>query len=395
MNDIVQRISQQERRYVQDVLDSSFKSSSGAKYMTKLESLFSEKFGTKYAISFVNGTATMHAALEAAGIGPGDEVIVPPLTMASTSLAVLHSNATPVFADINPDTFLIDAKSIEKLITERTKAIITVALYGLSPDMKAILDIAATHHLLVIEDNAQAFLSYYNGKLVGTFGHCASFSFQSSKHMTSGEGGIVITDDEEYAVKIRKFAGLGYKTLSSRKAKITKEEIQDPGFERHDCLGWNYRMPEICCAVALGQLENIDKLVEIRVKSAEVLREAVASCSWLVPQSIPENCKSSYWSFVCKLDINRVSWGNFRKKFMEYGGHAFYGAWQLTYLEPLFLKRLFGHREKFIGREYAQGLCPVAEIVQPRLVQFKTNYWNVEEAFSQAEILQRTIQHFD
>ena len=157
----MKRIGDLERKYVLDVLDSQFRSSKGAKYMTKFENTFKEKFESKFAISHVNGTATMHSVLEAAGIGIGDEVIVPPLTMSSTSLAVLHANATPVFADVDINTFNIDPKSIEKSITKKTKAIITVALYGLSPDMDLIMNLAKKYNLLVIEDNAQAFLSYY------------------------------------------------------------------------------------------------------------------------------------------------------------------------------------------------------------------------------------------
>ena len=173
----MKRIDELEREYVLDVLDGQFKTSQGAVYMTKFENAFSDKFKSKFSISHVNGTATMHSALEASGVGCGDEVIVPPLTMSATSLAVLHANATPIFADI--DTFVIDVKSIEEKITERTKAIITVALYGLSPDMDPIMDIAKKYNLVVIEDNAEAFLSYYKGRLVGTLGHAASFSFQS------------------------------------------------------------------------------------------------------------------------------------------------------------------------------------------------------------------------
>ena len=126
----MKRVGDLERKYVLDVLDSQFKTSQGAVYMTRFENIFSDKFKSKFAISHVNGTATMHSALEASGIGFGDEVIVPPLTMSATSLAVLHANATPIFADIDIDTFVIDVKSIEEKITERTKAIITVALYG-------------------------------------------------------------------------------------------------------------------------------------------------------------------------------------------------------------------------------------------------------------------------
>jgi len=395
MSSIIKRIGESERKYVLDVLSEGFGSATGAKYMTKLESSFAEKYGSKFAISFVNGTATLHAALEAANIGYGDEVIVPPLTMSSTSLAVLHANATPVFADINPDTFLIDAKSIQNNITPATKAIISVALYGLSPDMDAILEITKEHNLVLIEDNAQAFLSYCQGKLAGKFGNSASFSFQSSKHMTSGEGGIIITDDEDYALRIRKFSGLGYSTLSSKKARITKDEIQHPTFERHDFLGWNYRMPELCCACALGQLEHLDELIQVRIDSAKIFNAAIRSCSWLIPQHVPENYVSSYWTLACKLAPNTVTWDDFREKFLAFGGHKFYGAWQLTYLEPLFLNRCFANRSRFVSRRYEKGLCPAAESIQPNLIQFKTNFWNQEDAEKQADILQKTIRYFD
>lgn len=396
MKKSINRIGEKERAYIEEVLSHSFRSSKGAVFMTRLEASFSAKFGSRFAISFVNGTATMHAALEAAGIGAGDEVIVPPLTMSSTSLAVLHANATPVFADVDPNTWVIDPDSIAANITPKTKAIITVALYGLSPQMKPIMKLAHQHGLLVIEDNAEAFLSYCDGRMAGTIGDCGSFSFQSSKHMTAGEGGIVITDDEAFAVKIRKAAGLGYTTLGSRKAKITKEEIQNPGFERHDFPGWNYRMSELCCAVALAQLERLDELVQVRVESAKLLEEAIAASGsdLLSPQHVPANCVCSYWTLVCKLDTARVRWEDFRAQFLKFGGHHFYAAWQLTYLEPLFRDALFGARQQFITRKYHRGLCPVAEQLQPQLVQFKTNFWNRSDAEHQADVLLKTLQSF-
>ena len=157
----------------------------------------------------VNGTSTLHMALEAAGVGPGDEVICPPLTMSSTSIAVLQANAVPVFADVDRDTFLITAETIKEVMTDKTKAIITVSLYGLAPQMREIMQLAEQHHLIVIEDNAECYGAYQDDKLVGTYGHMASYSFQSSKHLTAGEGGIVITDDDELADKLRRYSGLG------------------------------------------------------------------------------------------------------------------------------------------------------------------------------------------
>ena len=189
----LKRIGSNELKYVTEVLSTEFRSSSGATFMRRFEEKFTDIFDIKYGISFVNGTATMHAALEALGIGVGDEVIVPPLTMSATTFAVLQANATPIFADVNSDTFQIDPNSIEKLITPNTKAIITVALYGLCPDMDPIISLAKKNGIFIIEDNAECFLGKYKNQLVGTLGDCASFSFQSSKHLTSGEGGIIIT----------------------------------------------------------------------------------------------------------------------------------------------------------------------------------------------------------
>ena len=204
-------------KYLKQVIKSEFCTSSGAKMMNLLENKFAKIFQSKHAISFVNGTATMHAALEAMGIGKNDEVIVPPLTMSSTAFAVLQANATPIFADIDLETFLIDPESIKKLINKKTKAIITVALYGLSPDIEKIRKLSSK--IKIIEDNAECFLGKYKNKLVGTLGDCASFSFQSSKHITSGEGGMIITSNETLANKIRK---VQHKDVDKKRFTILK-----------------------------------------------------------------------------------------------------------------------------------------------------------------------------
>jgi perosamine synthetase len=391
MNQPIPRIGDRERAYVVEVLDAQFRTSAGSMMTRRLEKLFAQMFDVGYAISFINGTATMHAALAAAGVGPGDEVIVPPLTMASTSFAVLHAGAIPVFADVDPRTWTIDPKSIAQRITPRTKAIIPVAIYGLSPDLDSIMQIAQEHHLFVLEDDAQCFLGYYKERIVGSLGHAASFSFQSSKHMTSGEGGMVTTNDEDLAHKIRRFNSLGYAAVGAKKGKITKETIQDPKYERHVSVGWNYRMPELCAAVALGQLERLEELVALRRKVAQLFSDAVEGCDWLVPQYVPEGIVHSYWSYVLKLDTDEVNWYDFRRKYIEFGGDGFYSAWQLTYLEPAFRHVRFAPEQ---SQEYAPGLCPVAEGLQPRLMQFKTNYFDPDEMQVKAEVLYRTIRYF-
>ena len=393
------RIFGNELKYVQEVLKTEFRSSSGSLMMRRLEEAFGGRFGMKYPISFVNGTATMHAALEAMGVGPGDEVIVPPLTMSATSFAVLQANATPVFADVNLMTFQIDADSIRKCITSRTRAIITVALYGLSPDMDPIMDIATEFNLKVIEDNAECFLGMYKDRIVGSLGHCSSFSFQSSKHLTSGEGGIILTNDLDLAEGIRKVQSLGYAGVSATKGKIAKRDIQDPGYFRHVSMGWNYRMPELCCAVALAQVENIDALVQRRIDVADIFTDATKEfSSWFIPQYVGKDYVNSYWTWVCRLEKEGITWHALRDRFLDNGGHGVYGAWQLTYLEPMFKNMALLGREKFISKEniekYQVGFCPVAEHLQPRLMQFKTNYWDISQAHQQAEILSKTLREF-
>lgn len=391
------RVGELEKKYVLDVLSSQFKSSSGATYMRRLEEAFAEQFGTAYAISCVNGTATMHAALEAMGVGEGDEVIVPPLTMSATTFAVLQANATPIFADVDVDTFQICARAVADVITPRTKAIIPVSLYGLSPDIDAIKKVTKPQDIKIIEDNAECFMGTYKGRLVGTLGDCASFSFQSSKHLTSGEGGMLITDDEELALNIRRVVSLGYAGVGAAKAKISKADIQLPDYSRHVGMGWNYRMPELCCAAALAQVERIDELVEQRVQSAAIFADYTKDFhTWFKPQLVPAGYQNSYWTWVCRNLNESLDWRTIRDEFVNRGGHGVYGAWKLTYLEPMFENMSLLGRERYLPLEhkarYRPGLCPTAEVIQPQLFQFKTNYWDLQHARDQADILASTLK---
>ena len=262
------RVGEREREYVLDVLDNEFRTSGNSKYNSLLETAFAARFGAHassgkemFGIGHQNGTATMHTALWAAGLRAGDEVIVPPLTMSSTAICVLHNGCVPVFADVNARSFNIDAESIRKVITPRTKAVITVSLYGLCPDYDPIVELCKEHGIVLIEDNAECFLGEYKGRLVGTIGDYSSFSFQASKHMTCGEGGMLLVKDQEQADLARRFCCLGYGSTSATKQKFTKQEIQSPDYNRHCQLGWNYRMSELQAAVALAQLERLDELV--------------------------------------------------------------------------------------------------------------------------------------
>ncbi|MFA5412020.1 MAG: DegT/DnrJ/EryC1/StrS family aminotransferase [Candidatus Micrarchaeia archaeon] len=391
----MERISDLERKYVLEALANGFRTSLNSVFNTKLEQKFAQVFRSKYAIGHVNGTATMHTALVALGVKPGDEVIVPPLTMSSTSLCVLQNGSIPVFADVDRNTYTISPDSIRKCITKKTKAIITVSLYGLSPDYDEILKICKEHNLFLIEDNAQCFLGEYKGKLVGEFGDFSSYSFQASKHMTCGEGGMLTTNSEEFADKARKFGSLGYAGVSAKKGKITKNDIQDPKYSRHVTLGFNYRMSEVAAAVALGQLERLNELVGQRIKVAEMFADALeGSEDVLLPQAEPAGYKNSFWAYSTVLQTERpeTDWYKFREIFQKNGGDGYYSAWKLTYQEPLFTDGI--QKQKGIWQKYSPGLCPDAEYLQLRMLQFKTNYWELEEAGKQAEILRKSVKEF-
>ena len=380
------RIDHRELEYVAELLKSGFPGRQSRSFTADLEKLFAEKFGRKYAISFTNGTATLHASLAAAGVGEGDEVIVPPLTMSSTSLAVLQAGATPVYADIDPDTFVMSADTLEKVITPRTKAIMPVALYGLPPELDKIMEIARKHHLFVIEDDAQCFGGRIDGKLAGSFGDMASFSFQNSKHMTCGEGGMVVTDDLALAEYLRRFSSLGYGCVGAvpGQSKIDKKLIVRYDFVRHVQMGFNYRLNEISAAVALAQLEKLDFFIRWRMRCAGAFAEVLKGVPFLKAQKVPAHMVNSYWAFAVKLTDDRIDWQEFYDKFCGFGGEGFYGAWRLSYDEPFLAK--------IIPAEHR--LCPNADAVQPRLMQFKTNYGSEEAVAHECRALNDTVEYF-
>jgi perosamine synthetase len=387
------RFSNLERQYINEVIDNEFSTSKNSIFCNKLEASFSKIIGYDYSISHVNGTATMHTALASLGVKEGDEVIVPPLTMSSTSLAVLQNKSIPIFADVDINTFNISPEEIEKKITNKTKAIITVALYGLSPEYDKILDLCSKYNLFLIEDNAECFLSFYKGKMVGSFGDFSSFSFQASKHLTCGEGGMLCTNNEKFADNARKFSSLGYAGVSAKQGKITRNDIQDPNYSRHISLGFNYRLSEGNAAIALGQLERADELVKNRIEVANIFNEVISKTDLLIKQHTPDYCVNSFWCFSVILNTIRpeVDWYKFRDLFQKNGGDGFYAAWKLSYNEPLFKNEI--QYNLGVWQKYDKELCPNAEYLQPRMIQFKTNYWDLDEAQKQAKILEKTLNN--
>lgn len=390
-----------ELKYVRRVLESDMKSATGGSWNKRLEQMFGKVFGVKYAIAHNSGTSALHSCLAALGVGAQDEVISPALTVIMNSFATVYQGALPVYADIDPDTFNIDPKDIARKITPRTKAIFTVSLYGLSADMDPIMDIASKHNIAVIEDNAECCLGLYKGRLAGSIGHMSIFSMENSKHISVGEGGMVITNHRQLAEKIRKFAGIGYKNLRAEEGRVrlNEEIFQDPDYKRHDALGWNYRMTEVCAAIAVAQLERLNDIVKMRQEAARYYEDAIGDCNWLIPQKVPRGYRHSYWTYALRYEGEKefgVTWKEFYSKYKKMGGDGFYAAWSLPYFEPAISRHKFNMNGKPIyGKElYKKGLCPVAEELQPKIMQFKTNYRNLKLAKLKAEALRKTIAFF-
>lgn len=380
-----------EARYVLQALDSDNLDNKKRPWVQRFEAEFCRVMGVKYAIACNSGTSALHAALAGAGVGPGDEVISPGLTVIMDAYATIHVGAKPVFADVNPKTHTIDAEDVARKINSKTKAIIVVSLQGLSVDMDPIMELARKHNLLVIEDSAQTVLGKYNGKIAGTIGHIGCWSFENKKHMTAGsEGGMITTNDETLATKIRKFAGIGYKhlTAGAGRTSLTPSEFQNPEYERFDTVGLNYRMAEINAAVGLAQLERVEALVARRQAVGKMFLKAIEGCPWMVPQETPANMVHSYYTFAVSYfgkEQRGLAWREFYQKYRDLGGDGFYGACKVPYLEPVF-KNL-----EIQGTRYGAGLCPKAEDVQSRVMQFKTNYRDLKVAEQKAQILAELV----
>lgn len=244
------------------VLESGKWGSTHGDIVATFESEFAAAHGAKYGVALTNGTLAIAAALRAAGVGVGDEVIVPPYTFIATASAALFVGAVPTFADVEPDTHLIDPASVERAITDRTKAIIAVHLAGSVANLDALNHIAETRGLTLIEDAAQATGAAWRGRPVGAIGHLGTFSFQSSKNITAGEGGIVLTDDERLAAGVYSLVNVG--------------RVRGGGWYEHASVGYNLRLTEFQGALLRGQLTRLPEQQKVRDENAKLLTQLLA-----------------------------------------------------------------------------------------------------------------------
>ena len=377
-----------ELNYLKEVLSNSDEVKKNP-FTDRLEEAFCKKYGVKYAIAVNSGTSGLHAALVAANVKPGDEVITTPFTVLVDSSVPVVMGAKPVFADIDPETHNIDPNSIQERITKKTKAIIPVSHDGLPYDIDEVKKIADENNIIVVEDNAQAMLAKYKGRYVGQDANITMFSFERTKHVSTGEGGMLITNNEELATKARKFAGMGFKNLSAKKSDLVAGvplEYQTPNYERNDAVGLNYRFNEFLAAIALAQFEIADQRVELRRSIAKLYTEIFSNTDFKI-QKIPEGYTSSFFTYAVESPFEKINeWKNFHDYHINNGGDDFYAAMILGYEEPIM--RELGYYDK------CKGTCPVAEQIQPKMMQFKTNYRTIEEAEKQINIIKSSLDSF-
>lgn len=276
-----------EKKYLCECIDTGWISSEGP-FVKEFEEKMSEKAGRKYGIAVSNGTAALEVAIQALEIGEGDEVIMPTFTIISCAMAVTKRGGIPVFVDSDPDTWNMDVGEIEKKITNRTKAIMAVHIYGLPADMDPIIELAQKYNLMIIEDAAEMHGQTYKGKPCGSFGNISTFSFYPNKHVTAGEGGMVVTDDEELAERCRMLRNLCFQ----KNVRYVHEEISD-----------NYRFTNLQAAVGLAQLERLDEFVERKREMGRFYTEQLQGVKGIqLPIASTDYADNIYWVYGIVLD---------------------------------------------------------------------------------------------
>jgi len=355
-------IDDEEKKQVLEVLDSgnlsTFRAEAGKNFLggkkiREFENKFSDFVGTKFSIAFNSATSALHAAVVSVGVKPGEEVIVPPYTFTSTATCALMHNAIPVFADVDQEIFCIDPKSINEKISSLSKAIIPVHLFGHPAEMDEIMEIARKNDLKVIEDCAQAVGAKYKGKNVGTIGDCGVFSFQETKSLSTGEGGMLVTNDEKIAEIARMVRNHGEVILDNQKQRSYKTEI----------LGWGYRMTELEAALGIAQLKKLSKCNQIRKNLAEFVSKKIVDIEGL-KHIKREYVEHSYWFYALRYDEEkmRISRDDFVRALNAEGIPFGQGYVKPLYLSPIYHESKPYAFQLYSGKAcYDEGSCPVTE----------------------------------
>ena len=317
----------------------------------EFEKEFAAYCGTKYALSCVNGSVALRLALIASGVKPGDEVIVPPYTFIATASIVLEANCVPVFVDIEPDTYNLDPVEIKKAITEKTKAIIPVHFAGQACNMDAIMDIADQHNLTVIEDACHSHGGEYKGQKLGSIGHAGCFSFQSSKNLTSGEGGMTITDDDELYQMMNSLRNVG--------------RVEGGQWYEHHNLGCNYRMTQLQACLLKEQFKRLDEQTQTRCDNGRYLNSLLEKIDGITPltrgHGETRHTQHLYIFRYDKAKFNNLPKREFAEMLAAEGVPSFMGYPEPLYKQPLFQEKNFMCYAIPEDVDYTNVKCPVTE----------------------------------
>ena len=332
-------------------------------------------FGVEYCAGCSSGSAAIHAAVGAAKIEPGYEVITSPITDIGSLVGIIYQNLIPVFADVDPNTYNMTPESVEKVITDRTRAIVVVHLAGNPCDMDGIMAVAKKHDLFVIEDCAQAYGTLYKGRLAGTIGDVGAFSLNESKHLSAGDGGFIITNDKEIHGVCHNYMDKYYDRLGRG--------------DRLDHIAPNYRASELQYAVGKAQFARLDDILAKRRKFANILSENLAGIDGITLPKVPDGCESSWWFYLFRLTpgVFEGDGPNFAKAMCAEGCWA-----QAGYIpQPIYREKVFAQKSFFpgnvwpaevvSGRSYAypKGLCPVAEEVLATSIRLPVSEFFTED----------------
>ncbi len=375
-------IGEREKAAVMEVLDSGelsgFVASPGEGFrggpkVRALEDAFRRHFAVKHAVAVNSATSALHCATAAMGIGPGDEVIVSPYTMTASATAIVITGAVPVFADIEDETFGLDPASVEANVTPQTRGIMAVNIFGHAARLGPLREIADRHGLFLIEDNAQAPDALYRGRKTGTIGDCGVFSFNRHKVMQSGEGGVLITDDDRIAEKAMLVRNHGEVIV----ADMGVDDIVNT-------VGLNYRMTEMEAAVAGVQFARLAELNAWRVRNAERISRGLADIPGITPPAVAEGCSHVYYLYAMKYDEDATGLPRdlFCRAVAAEGFYTRAGYLKPIYLEPMYQRKLafgpdgfpFTANPRNRNLSYAKGICPVVERLEDRELVLTTAF---------------------
>ncbi len=377
----------EEEKLVIQALRSGCLSRNGGTMVKGLEKEFAGALGVRHAVACSSGTACVHLAVGALDLDPGDEVIVPPITDIGSILPVLWQNAVPVFADVDPEAMVLDPAAVEARITPRTRAVIAVHLAGMPCPMDDLLTLCKRHAIPLIEDCSQAYWAEHCGRLVGSMGDIACFSLQQSKHMTSGEGGLMVTSNDAYAQRALLFSD-----------KAWPRDSGTLGSCRFLFLSQNYRMSELAGAVALAQLGKVKDTVDRRRTCAAQLTQLIADVPGVVPPPTPNGRRPAYWLYMLRVTGDAQQFGD---ALVAEG----VPAWVRYIVDPLYLSPVFtgpttygksGYPfSQFGSQHFQRGLCPLAEEALSHVIAIHWNENYTSEHVQQiGAAIRKVARHF-